>query len=517
MSNRYNLYDGHGEPADSADPYVAVFNHWESSVVQLRAIENRVADSYKDLIRKYQEKVAECEREKRNAMLWEKEQRMAERELNGLKAAAESSPFAFVVIDGDGAVFREDLIAQGEEGGIKAAHELNTQLKAYFSDQPSFCNIDTIIIHVVLSVEGLSRALNASGTLPVTDHAALAKFGRGFCRAQPLFSFTDVGYGKEQADHKVRKLFEIMERNIQCRCLILGGCHDNGYATFLESFRNNSKICLLETTPPAADFRKLNSFKRINLPELFRSEPIPSSRTNGGATAPPPGFASSTAFSTTPPGFAALAPSVAPPPPPPTTGAPPPALISFTSPVAASSPKTKQSTAQTKSDNSYASLGRQSSGVTINIASQKSQKKAAANRPFMQLNKDDQRVDVPLPKPDAKAVTAIEERRKANGSNFCNRYHLGNSCKNGSDCQFHHGERLTGAELMALKHKTRNLVCSNGHYCRDISCNLGHHCSNPGSCYFGNTCRFSELHGMDIVSTYLTYPLISRCSYHQDL
>ena len=90
MSNRYNLYDGHGEPADSADPYVAVFNHWESSVVQLRAIENRVADSYKDLIRKYQEKVAECEREKRNAMLWEKEQRMAERELNGLKAAAVS-------------------------------------------------------------------------------------------------------------------------------------------------------------------------------------------------------------------------------------------------------------------------------------------------------------------------------------------------------------------------------------------------------------------------------------------
>src|SRR5690554_2116692 len=123
----------------------------------------------------------------------------------------ESSPFAFVVIDGDGAVFREDLVARGEEGGREAAHELHQQLKAFFHESPLFSNIDTVIVHVVLSVEGLSRALHASGTLPITDHAALSKFGRGFCRAQPLFSFTDVGYGKEQADHKVRKLFEVME------------------------------------------------------------------------------------------------------------------------------------------------------------------------------------------------------------------------------------------------------------------------------------------------------------------
>ncbi|KAK3986423.1 hypothetical protein QBC44DRAFT_333188 [Cladorrhinum sp. PSN332] len=497
--SRYD-YDGHGiDTIDPAERYIANYQAWEISVLQRRAEENEVANNYKDLILRYREKCAELEREKRNAMVWEKEQRMAERELNGLKAAAESSPFAFVVIDGDGAVFQEELIAKGEEGGGQAAHLLHNQLREFFSDHPLLSTIDTIIVHVVLSVEGLSRALNNSGVLPVTDHAALAKFGRGFCRAQPLFSFTDVGYGKEQADHKVRKLFEVMEKNIQCRCLILGGCHDNGYATFLESFRGNSKICLLETTPPAADFKKLN-FKRINLPEVFRGEPVPSTRSNS-TTSAPPGFPSSTVFSAPIPSLASPSPQ---------TSAPPPALSTFTSPVAASPKLSTITTAHAKSEsgtpNSYAAVGRQGSGQVINIASQKSQKtKAAVNRPFMQLNKDDERVDIPLPKPDSKAVTTIEDRRKANGANFCNRFHLSNSCKNGADCQFHHGDKLTGAELLALRHKTRNLVCSNGHYCRDISCNLGHHCSNPGSCYFGSTCRFSELHGMDITPTIKIY------------
>jgi hypothetical protein len=134
--------------------------------------------------------------------------------------------------------------------------------------------------------------------------------------------------------------------------------------------------------------------------------------------------------------------------------------------------------------------------LTINIASTK---KPAAPRPFYQLNRDDERVDVPLPKPDSNALKSLEDRRQMSGMNLCNRYHLANSCKN-TNCNFYHGERLNAAEMLALRHKTRNLVCSSGHYCREFTCNLGHHCSNPGSCYFGDDCRFSDMHGMDIVS-----------------
>jgi hypothetical protein len=403
----------------------------------------------------------------------------------------ESSSFAFVLIDGDGAVFHEDLIAAGEKGGGDAAHELHKSLKHFFHESPVFPNIDTIFVHVILSVEGLSKALYAASPNNVIDYATLTKFGRGFCRAQPLFSFTDVGYGKEQADHKVRKFFEIMERNIQCRALVLAGCHDNGYATFLESFRGNQKICLLETTPAAADFRKLD-FKRLSFKHIFRSEPVPT------RPLPPPGFT----MPHFPQHLPQAPPQTAPASAPPAVRSPPPDLAGFPSPSPGSSPKltppASVSTSKPETQaNSYAAVGRSTAPITINIASQK---KPAAQRPFYQLNKDNMRVDVPLPKADPNAVRAIEERRQANRTNLCNRYHLSNSCKNGANCNFYHGERLNAAEMLALRHKTRNIVCSSGHKCEDIACNLGHHCVNPGSCFFGNDCRFSDMHGMDTVS-----------------
>jgi hypothetical protein len=481
---------------DPTQPYLAALQSWENSVRDRHQIEQNLHMSYTDLLRRYREKCDECDREKRNAVIWEKEQRMSERELNGLKVAVEASPFAFVVVDGDGAVFREDLIARGEEGGGQAAHELHQQLKVYFHENPQLSNIDSIFVHVVLSVEGLSRALHASGTLPVTDYAALTKFARGFARAQPLFTFTDVGYGKEQADHKVRKLFELMEKNIQCKCLILAGCHDNGYATFLESFRGNHKICLLETTPPAADFRKF-TFKRVAFPSVFRSEPIPSKPTGLPAfsAAPMVSPAYSGPRSSPPPLFSPIGNGMNSLPSPAATVSPKPAPA----PVAVSKPAEAQS-------NSYATVGRSTAPLTINIASQK---KPASTRPFYMLNGNNERVDVPLGKPDINAVKALEERRQMSGMNLCNRYHLANNCKN-TNCNFYHGERLTPAQLLALRHKTRNLVCGSGHHCREVTCNLGHHCSNAGSCYFGDDCRFSEMHGMDTTPTIKIYEDGSR-------
>ncbi|EGS20373.1 uncharacterized protein CTHT_0022000 [Thermochaetoides thermophila DSM 1495] len=388
-SNGYDGYDRQYSELEGLDPsYITTYQAWGKAATELYRLENEMAQKYEELVRKYSEKCAECEREKRTAMVWEKEQRMTLKELQTLKASIESTSFAFVVIDGDGAVFREDLIAKGEEGGGEAAHILNKQLKEYFQQHPQFSGIDTIFVQVVLSVEGLSRALHASGTLPISDYAALTKFGRGFCRAQPLFSFIDVGYGKEQADHKVRKVFEVMEKNVQCKCLILGGCHDNGYATFLESFRGNDKICLLETTPPASDFWKF-TFNRVYFPEVFRSEPLPSKQTI------PSGFSST----------ASLAPH---------HSSSTSSSSSLNSPALTGSPKPSVATQVVSASKSEA---QPSSWAAVT-------KRTSAQRAFMQLNKDDQRVDVPLPKADYNAVKSLDERSKINGANFCNHtYH----------------------------------------------------------------------------------------------
>ena len=82
-------FDG-PEGIDPAQPYIAPFQSWENSVIERNRIESVLHMSYSDLLIRYRQKCAECDREKRNAMIWEKEQRMAEKELNGLKTAAVS-------------------------------------------------------------------------------------------------------------------------------------------------------------------------------------------------------------------------------------------------------------------------------------------------------------------------------------------------------------------------------------------------------------------------------------------
>ncbi|KAL2170816.1 hypothetical protein VTG60DRAFT_4385 [Thermothelomyces hinnuleus] len=327
-------------------------------------LEGELEKKYMELLKEYDKKCAECEYQKHLTKVLGEQHRKADQELNRLRADTDSAPFAFVVIDGDGAVFREDLIALGEEGGGKAAHELNKQLKAYFHDNSSFSNIDSIFVHVVLNVKDLSRALHDSGVLPVKDHAALTKFARGFCRAQPLFTFTDVGHGKEQADHK----------------------------------------------------------------------------------------------------------------------------------AAESRPGAQQT--------SYATVGQAGAPPVINIASQR---RPASPRPYYQLNKNDERVDVPLARPDPQMVQSLEDRKHINGGmNLCNRYHLTGHCDL-PNCRHYHGERLNSAEALALRHKVRKTRCNSGRRCRDVSCIYGHHCPNPGSCRYDIDCRFFETHGMDLTPTIKVY------------
>ncbi|KAK3358039.1 hypothetical protein B0T25DRAFT_449759 [Lasiosphaeria hispida] len=498
MSGSYEDFDN----ADPAEQYISPL-HDLHQLEKIRApVENRLKLAYEDLIRKYREKCADFEREKRNAQVWEREQRFVEKELTGIKSKLEASGFVFVIIDGDGAVFHESLIAEGEEGGKAAAHELNQQLKTQMYENYNMSNID-IMVQVVLSVEGLTKALHASNTLRTFDSTILARFARGFCRAQPFFTVVDVGYGKEQADNKVRKVFELMEKNLQCRMLILGGCHDNGYATFLESFRNNHKIALLETTPAAADFRKL-PFGRLSLPTVFRSEPLPAKvdAFSSRAVPPPPGFN----------GFSRSAASPAPLPPSPfgqiTNGSPRPAPAVLAPPKSTtpviSEPTRRDSNG--KSASSWAAVGRSAGVQTIDISSKKTSTK---ERPFYLLNKNNERLDIPLPKLEPAAQTSFDNKtKKNNGVNFCNRFHLTGHCKQSEStgyCPYIHGERLSAAEQVLLRIRARHLPCGSSSHCWDILCTLGHHCANGSSCYFGDGCRFAETHGMDTTPTIKIY------------
>ncbi|GKT46813.1 uncharacterized protein ColSpa_06994 [Colletotrichum spaethianum] len=389
----------------------------------------------------YREKCDDYSNEVESRRMWQTKANNLGREVASLNKANESNPFVFVIIDGDGAVFQEALLKRGADGGAEAGYLLFTEIKNYVTDAyPEAASEDwNIIVQVVLNVDGLAKKLHSSCVIPNTStERTLAEFGRGFGRAQPLFSFIDVGSGKESADHKIREMLRVMVRVTQCKHIFFGPCHDNGYLPVLEPYKLDHKVAkkftLIETTPAEEGFKQLN-FHRISFKSVFMSEKLPERFQRPVITSMPPPLDVPTAASVTP--------SV---------------NTANTKPVHNSLPL-KPSTENSLRVNSPPSNGARTStpwsAVTKTPSTPKtidiSTAKKASVRKYYLLNKDSQRVDEPLPKIDPAAEKRFKERMSKEG-NFCNNYHLHNNCKN-PECHYVHGEKLSPGELLVLKQK----------------------------------------------------------------
>ncbi|KAK2035050.1 C-x8-C-x5-C-x3-H type zinc finger protein [Colletotrichum zoysiae] len=433
----------------------------------------------------YREKCDDYSNEVESRRMWQTKANNLGQEVSSLKKANESNPFVFVIIDGDGAVFQEALLKRGADGGAEAGYLLWTEIKNYVTEAyPEAASEDwNIIVQVVLNVDGLAKKLHSSGIVPnTTTERTLCEFGRAFGRAQPLFSFIDVGSGKESADHKIREMLRVMVRVTQCKHIFFGPCHDNGYLPVLEPYKLDSKVAkkltLIETTPAEEGFKQLN-FHRVSFKSVFMSEklpervqrpavmgmPPPVSLPNGAPTRPASGVGPTYSANN---GVLPLRPAADNP-------------SRITSPPSNGSQTTPQWTAVTRAP---------AAPKTIDI----SPAKKAAARKYYLLNKDSQRIDEPLPKIDPAAEKRFKERMSREG-NFCNNYHLLNSCKN-PECYYVHGEKLSAGELLVLKQKSRGIPCSMGSECDDIGCTLGHHCKWFRDCNHVH-CRFEGLHDID--------------------
>lgn len=109
-------------------------------------------------------------------------------------------------------IFQDELLSRGADGGSEAAHRLHSELKDYLQDRYPSHNF-SIMVNVVANFEGLSKKLASVGILKSPND--LHTFARAFSCSQPLFSFLDVGMGKERADHKLKEMFRIFLNNMQ--------------------------------------------------------------------------------------------------------------------------------------------------------------------------------------------------------------------------------------------------------------------------------------------------------------
>ncbi|GKT95689.1 C-x8-C-x5-C-x3-H type zinc finger protein [Colletotrichum tofieldiae] len=370
----------------------------------------------------YREKCDDYSNEVESRRMWQTKANNLGREVASLNKANESNPFVFVIIDGDGAVFQEALLRRGADGGAEAGYLLWTDIKNYVTDAyPEAASEDwSIIVQVVLNVDGLAKKLHSSGIVPNTStERTLAEFGRGFGRAQPLFSFIDVGSGKESADHKIREMLRVMVRITQCKHIFFGPCHDNGYLPVLEPYKLDHKVAkkftLIETTPAEEGFKQLK-FHRVSFNSVFMSEKLPERVQRQAIASMLPPLAVPTAAPTNP-----------------STG--------VTSP--------KLSAVKWCAD-AYSVVCREQTPTAPRTIDISTVKKAPVQKYYL-LNKDSQRIDEPLPKIDPAAEKRFKERMSKEG-NFCNNYHLHNNCKN-LDCHYVHGNRLSPGELLVLKQK----------------------------------------------------------------
>jgi hypothetical protein len=386
----------------------------------------------------------------------------------------------YVLLDGDGAIFRDDLIAKGEEGGTEAAHLLQAEIVKYLQDRYPESNVNdwSIIVQVWLNMEGCSRKLHQAG-VTTDNHTQLQSFLKQFCRAQPLFSVVDVGYGKEEADHKWREMLRVMSKVTQCKHLIYGPCHDSGSVPVIRQFAGDQamrlRMTLLEAIPAHPKFTELG-FQHLQIPSVFRNESLPEVRPN--VLAQRPTNASN--------GFVL-------------PGRPASNSNGMNLPFAGGLQRTTESPAPSGSSppTSWAkTTGMNASAKEFNLVTNK---KASSGPKYYLVNAQDERLDIDLPRQSPLAEKSFNEKITAQGHNFCNDYHLGGYCPNEEYCQYEHGERLKGPELLVLRHKARSLLCREGTYCSNPDCYSGHVCKWGKKCTY-DQCRFYETHYVDIVS-----------------
>ncbi|GAB1317864.1 CCCH zinc finger DNA binding protein [Madurella fahalii] len=174
------------------------------------------------------------------------EEREAREKYKQMAKDRERKPFVLVLVDGDGYIFNDSLIAKRAEGGSSAAQMLNDEVKASLRRKGlEHCQV---MVRIYANVAGLSRALSKAG-LSGNESRSLAPFIASFNRSYGLTEFVDAGQLKENADFKLRALLHLYAESAQCKHIYFAACHDVGYISELMPFVGNSAKFTLVNSP----------------------------------------------------------------------------------------------------------------------------------------------------------------------------------------------------------------------------------------------------------------------------
>ncbi|KAH6688541.1 hypothetical protein F5X68DRAFT_80475 [Plectosphaerella plurivora] len=363
------------------------------------------------------------------------------REVEALKFVQAQHAFASVVIDGDCTPFRDELVQQGLDGGMRAAtllrQAVEEDLRSSVSDAAHHLQV---IVRVYANVKGLAATYVRAGIL--SDPAILDDFIRGFNMYDAMCDFVDAGNGKECADEKVKAVFKQSLNDVHCRQILFGGAGDSGYARTLgpcaQDEAPRGKITLLEGSAFAYELVEIrDKFRVTPIHTVLRTQKLSTVKRKASLTPP----------STPVDGYVTAARK--------SSASPPPVVI----PAIAPAPRPTPSS---------------SSAVVLR-------------------NKHGQRVDRPL-------EYRQEDFHTLRPQKLCNSFHLLDRCQFldlKGQCAHRHGKKLSPRQLEALRAVARLSPChSGGIKCGDADCLSGHQCVFRGCT--GSDCKFpNTMHNVD--------------------
>ncbi|TWU78751.1 hypothetical protein ED733_006695 [Metarhizium rileyi] len=353
--------------------------------------------------------------------------------------------YIFVVMDGDGLLFRDHWIKQGVEGGRKAACALRDAIMAQCDGQEV-----EIVTKVVANLGGLAKSLGR-------DLSELRDFALGFTRAKATFDFIDVGHGKDCVSSKIKGTH-----------VLLGVSHDASYAPFLEETASDQfcrqRMAILEGIPTVPEL-VATDIPRLDLGrDLFRSDRC-SDRNISSAWS----------------------------------------LGTWAATIRTASPATSIGSASTPSRSSLsyanAASSRSSSGSPPPVISLPIAPRLAASRAHKA-----QYQQIPPQQPDwnpgrhgldepiTVSIAAMESIKKRKESDkLCNNHFLRGPCIKGDSCFFVHDYKPSSEEINAIAVLARQNPCTNGQDCESDECIYGHHCpSIRDNVCIHPFCKFSE-------------------------
>ncbi|KAJ6779629.1 hypothetical protein PWT90_09417 [Aphanocladium album] len=382
---------------------------------------------------------------------------------------AAKNPYVIVLVDGDGANFRDSLLGDAEAGGSNAARRLKKQIEHNLRQTKLEYDIE-VFARVYANFRGLGKALRQSGLVRYSDD--VEKFARGFTNSRPGFDFIDVDYGKENADNKIKHLLKWHCMDERCKKIFLVACHDAGYVHDLRPLadENRDRIVLVETTPAELAFKNLG-LSMTHFDDVFRDASLETRNLFPSAASSPVQSVSDPVLPATPPKMAAA--------------------------VVEPQPERRGSAEQRPG--SYAGVcGNNDNGGggggTIVIGKGKKRKPLV-----IELNEDDRRIDKKvLDVASRETKTSFNKKLgKARKGAFCNKHYLEGGCESGI-CSMEHEMMLTPEEVGVLRFRARTGPCTNGPVCMEVRCSRGHHCPlDPAcprrDCQFGHT-KFGNMH-----------------------